>query len=670
MAVEHMKTWRIGDVEVTRIVEMWDFQDHINMTMVGAEPEEVIALPWLHPHYATPDGRQRMNFQGFVVTTPTRKLMVDTCIGAGRERAFDVFTNLPEGFIEDLATLGIAPADIDIVMCTHLHHDHVGWNTHLKDGVWVPTFPNARYLFGRVEYEAWQNDLRHHHDPRHMVDSVDPIVAAGLAELVEADHRICDELWLEPSHGHTPGHVHVRISSKGEEAVITGDLMHHPIQCAMPHRTATFDMDADAGRATRVGFVEKYSDSGVLVIGAHFAHPTAGWIRTHDDGRQFVGAWAGERSMSKPIPDYPLDIFTPACVREAREVDDALREFAPVVRLADGVMMLGRHEHVAAGLMDWKSWSSTSRPWHDPTSLRPEILLTDDPPRHTHVRKVIGDALSPNALAKMKTVFEAEAARLLAELRESGGVVDAVGGITQRFVYQVLPDVLGIPDEGREQMHGFSHMVWATMGPPGELFDEAMNEDFGPVIEWLGTACNREVLDPEGVGEQLYAAADRGEVTMDEAKLLLQTVLSAGADTTFITMANAIRAWALFPDEYASFAPIPSCCAMPSTRACAGIRPRAWRGGSPRATWRSTNMSSPRARAADSCSQRATATRASGTIRSPTGSIETSSTGSAGAMACMPASGARSPIWRPPHCSARSCAKWNRSRSPAITSPG
>jgi len=270
---------------------MWDFQDHINMTISDAEPEEVIAMDWLHPHYATPDGQQRMNFQGFVVVTPTLKLMVDTCIGAGRQRAFDVFTNLPEGFMEDLATLGITPEEIDVVMCTHLHHDHVGWNTYLgADGQWMPTFPNARYLFGRTEYEAWQ-EMRQdgHHDPRHLEDSVDPIIAAGLADLVEADHRVSDEIWFEPSHGHTPGHCHVRISSKGEEAVITGDLMHHPIQIAVPHRVATFDMDKDAGRDTRVGFVDKYSDSGVLVIGAHFADPTAGHIRTHADGRRFDG---------------------------------------------------------------------------------------------------------------------------------------------------------------------------------------------------------------------------------------------------------------------------------------------------------------------------------------------------------------------------------------------
>ena len=256
--------------------------------------------------------------------------------------------------------------------------------------------------------------------------------------------------------------------------------------------------------------------------------------------------------MTKPIPEYPLDIFTPEAVRNAREVDDALREFAPVVRLADGTHMLARHEHVSAGLLDWKAFSSTSRPWHDPTSPRPEILLTDDPPRHTQVRKVIADALSPRALERVKGIFEARAQELLERLRaREGEAIDAVGEVTQAYVFQVLPDILGLPEEGREHMHGFSEMVWATMGPPGELFNQAMQYDYTAVIEWLETKCERSALDPDGIGETIYAASDSGQVTLAEAKLLLQTVLSAGADTTFITMANALRAWAIYPGEYA-----------------------------------------------------------------------------------------------------------------------
>jgi len=256
--------------------------------------------------------------------------------------------------------------------------------------------------------------------------------------------------------------------------------------------------------------------------------------------------------MTREIPDYPLDIFTHDAVRDARAVDDALREFSPAVRLADGTVMIGRHEHVAPGLMDWKSFSSTSRPWHDPKSLRPEILLTDDPPKHTRVRRVIGDALSPRTLDDMRGIFVAGADKLVAELKDRGGdVIDAVQEITRRYVYTVFPDALGLPPGDRGPMNGFSNMVWATMGPENELFREAMQEDFGPVLDWLGTVAERETLNPDGFGMLLFKAADEGKITEDEAKLLLLTILSAGADTTYITMANALRAWAEFPDQFA-----------------------------------------------------------------------------------------------------------------------
>lgn len=300
MAKEHIKSWQVGDVTISRIVEIWDFQDDMSMTMPDATAEEVQALDWLHPHYATPDGRQRMNFQGFVVQTPDRTIVVDTCIGAGRERDFEVFCNLPEGFLEDLAEIGVTREQVDTVFCTHLHFDHVGWNTY-KDpetGAFKPTFPNARYLFGKTEYLAWQNDIRHdgHHSDRHLVEGVDPIVAAGLADLIETDHQIAPGIRVEPSHGHTPGHIHVVIESKGESAVVTGDLMHHPMQCAMPHRHATFDMDREAGSKTRQAFVDKYRDSGTLVIGMHFAEPTAGHFVTGSDGKTwFRGLGVADR---------------------------------------------------------------------------------------------------------------------------------------------------------------------------------------------------------------------------------------------------------------------------------------------------------------------------------------------------------------------------------------
>ena len=245
------------------------------------------------------------------------------------------------------------------------------------------------------------------------------------------------------------------------------------------------------------------------------------------------------------------DLFSAESVRNARAVDDRLREMGPVVKLArENITMLARYEHVSEGLKDWKAFSSTSRPWHDPSSVRPELLLTDDPPKHTGVRSVIATALSPRALSKMADAFRADANALVSGLKErSGTPIDAVAQITQPFVYKVLPDLLGLPVKGREHMSAFGHMVWATMGPMNALFHEAM-ENVGPVIEWVDQCCNRENLDPEGLGMQMFLAADRGEITQDEAKLLVQILLSAAADSTVMTMATAIRAFCLFPDQY------------------------------------------------------------------------------------------------------------------------
>ena len=285
MAVEHMKTWRVGRVEITRLVEVWKWEDDIGMVLDGGKPEVVLTQPWLLPHHATPEGRMYINFQAFVIKAGTRRIMIDTCVGADREREFPVFTHMQTSFLQDLAAIGIEPTDIDTVLCTHLHFDHVGWNTRLVDGRWVPTFPNARYLFSRKEYEHWMmlRDTGGYHAVGHLSDSVDPVVAAGLVDFIPHDFRITDEIRLLPTPGHTPDHVSVHIRSAGEQAVITGDLMHHPIQLAMPAHPATFDMDKAAGARTRVAFVERFQEQPVLVIGSHFADPGAGYIVRHGD---------------------------------------------------------------------------------------------------------------------------------------------------------------------------------------------------------------------------------------------------------------------------------------------------------------------------------------------------------------------------------------------------
>ena len=233
--------------------------------------------------------------------------------------------------------------------------------------------------------------------------------------------------------------------------------------------------------------------------------------------------------MGQAIPDYPVDLFSHESVRNARAVDDALREFSPVVRLA------GRHrdDHAArgrdrgaAGLADVSS--NKSRPWHDPKSLRPEILLTDDPPRHTHVRQAMPGSCPRRCWRSLRPSFERDAARCLTSLlARQGETIDAVREITQRFVYKALPDAIGLRVEGREHMYAFSHMVWATMGPENELFREAM-VNLEPVLAWLEQCCDRDNLTDGGIGMVLYGLADDGVITQAEAKLLLQTVLAAG----------------------------------------------------------------------------------------------------------------------------------------------
>jgi cytochrome P450 len=254
--------------------------------------------------------------------------------------------------------------------------------------------------------------------------------------------------------------------------------------------------------------------------------------------------------VAKAIPDYDLDLFSHESVRNARAVDDAVREFSPVVRLQDGTVMITRHADVVAGLGDWQTYSSRSRPWHDPKSLRPEILLTDDPPRHTHVRQVMAKILSAQAVANARSSLERDARALVdGLLAREGEVIDAVREITQLFVYKALPDAIGLRIAGREHLYAFSHMVWATMGPENELFREAM-VNLDPVLAWLEQCCDRDNLAEGGMGLALYAMADEGVITQAEAKLLLQTLLAAGADTTILTLANALQALALFPQEY------------------------------------------------------------------------------------------------------------------------
>jgi glyoxylase-like metal-dependent hydrolase (beta-lactamase superfamily II) len=243
-----------------------------------ATPERLEAhAHWLRPRFLDDKGRIIASVHALVIESDGRRIVVDTCIGNDKQRTNPYWTNLQGPFLSDMAAAGFPRESIDTVLCTHMHVDHVGWNTMLVDGRWVPTFPAARYLFSRAEWAYWR-ELPDNADGDVIGDSVRPIVDLGLADLVESNHRITDEVWLEPTPGHTPGHASVRIRSQGVDAVITGDLMHHPVQCAEPQWQSNFDVDVEAARRTRREFLARYSDSAVLVFGTHFATPSAGRI--------------------------------------------------------------------------------------------------------------------------------------------------------------------------------------------------------------------------------------------------------------------------------------------------------------------------------------------------------------------------------------------------------
>jgi len=280
MAKEHIKHWKIGDVEVARIVEINAFEDNMWMLLKDCTAEEVQQHKWLVPHFCTPAGMMLISFQCFVLRSRGKSVMIDTCIGSDRKREYDVFCNLHTTFLEDLTAAGFPPEKIDTVLCTHLHFDHVGWNTKLVNGKWVPTFPQARYLFGQKEFDHWMHlkATGGDHDFEHLHDSIDPILEAGLADFIGPNHQVTDEVSLFPTPGHTPGHVSVLIRSGGQEAIITGDMMHHPIQLIEPGRHANFDMDKAQGARTRREFVDRVADQNVLVIGSHFTDPTSGWV--------------------------------------------------------------------------------------------------------------------------------------------------------------------------------------------------------------------------------------------------------------------------------------------------------------------------------------------------------------------------------------------------------
>jgi glyoxylase-like metal-dependent hydrolase (beta-lactamase superfamily II) len=277
--------WNIGDAKVTLVREM-----ATAVPLEGMFPDSDRAVldenvSWLKPHFLNDDGTLPLSIHALVVESQGQVMVVDTCVGSRPVPGFDAMSNLQLSFLEDLAAAGYPAEEVDLVICTHLHFDHVGWNTRLVDGKWVPTFPNARYLFAREEYEHW--DRGSEGAAVTFGDAVRPVFEAGLADLVDMDHRVNDEIRFEPTPGHSPGHVSVHISSAGVEAIITGDMVHHPVQFVAPHWSMSADGDAAMASATRVDFRGRYSDSGVRIFGTHFGGPSTGFLEGSGDSYRF-----------------------------------------------------------------------------------------------------------------------------------------------------------------------------------------------------------------------------------------------------------------------------------------------------------------------------------------------------------------------------------------------
>jgi glyoxylase-like metal-dependent hydrolase (beta-lactamase superfamily II) len=275
-----MLSWTIGAVKVTRVVEMeMPVPYHEKHPFLAeARPEALAEMPWLVPHFSTSDGVLTLSIHALLVDAPGMRLVVDTCIGNDKPRKMLGEQPLSTAFLSHLEEVGWDRDGVDAVVCTHLHVDHVGWNTMKVDDAWVPTFPKARYLIGRTEHAHWSAEGDEEQQTI-LADSVKPIFDAGLAELVEADHRLSNEIRLMPTHGHTPGHVSVVIESEGQTAIITGDMMHHPCQVGRPHWSPDFDSDKTKAAATRAAFLNDVADKPILIIGTHFAAPTAGHVR-------------------------------------------------------------------------------------------------------------------------------------------------------------------------------------------------------------------------------------------------------------------------------------------------------------------------------------------------------------------------------------------------------
>ena len=283
-----MRQIRIGEITIDAVIERegpWrkpaDFFPAFDQATFDAH------IPSMEPEVSAPaTGLLMMTYQTFVVRTPHHTILVDTCTGEHKDLPAPFDFPGKERWREELFRLGIRFEDVDYVFCTHLHVDHTGWNTTLRDGRWVPTFPNAKYIFHKAEYAVWEEEYKRGNDPYGCIFRFNclPIVEAGQALLVDDDYALDDLVTLTPTPGHSPHHCCVNLHSQGQKAVVTGDMMHHAIQCREPTWAAAPDWNPEEGIHSRKNFLASVADTGTLLLPIHFAAPTVGLVTA--DGQE------------------------------------------------------------------------------------------------------------------------------------------------------------------------------------------------------------------------------------------------------------------------------------------------------------------------------------------------------------------------------------------------
>lgn len=266
----------VGDISVTKVVEL---VEHANpgVLYVDKAPDDFNPhLDWLQPNYVDSDKSMLLSVHSFLLRTTHHTILVDTCVGNHKKgnTRFPQWNNRDDRrFLGALAAAGVTPEDVDFVLCTHMHSDHTGWNTRLADGRWVPTFPNATYLFDRGEWEAWKDD-----ENASVQQNVLPIIESKQVQWVDGDLEIDGSVSLMPTPGHTPGHCSVVLKSNHKHAVITGDMVIHPVQIAEPDWRQRGDSDKELAIKTRTKFIDQHCDRDVFILGTHFDSPTGVYI--------------------------------------------------------------------------------------------------------------------------------------------------------------------------------------------------------------------------------------------------------------------------------------------------------------------------------------------------------------------------------------------------------